>query len=415
MSKQQAAAAIIAFIVLDEDESKKRGKTRNWIKRRPLKGAFANIVQELRLEDTPGFKEMMRMNYETFLLTLTIIEPYISPEESYRGNQTIKSSERLALTLRFLATGETYRSLSFQFRISCSAISYIVLSVCEAVIAHVGNESLKTPSSKEEWALVSQEFEDKWQFPNCLGAIDGKHIVIIPPPNSGSNYYNYKHTNSIVLLAVAGPNYECLFADVGSNGTMNDSGIWNKSNFRRVIENGEMPFPESKPLSYGSEKVPFVIVGDDAFALKSYMMKPYPQRNLTVERRIYNYRHSRARRISENLFGILANRWRVFLTTMHLSPERATSVTLCALALHNFLLKSSSKGIYCFAGLIDQEDSEGNITPGRWRSENLGDGFVDISPQCHGNNIPKSAKHFREVFTDYFMNEGAVSWQWDKC
>ena len=220
MSKQQAAAAIIAFIVLDEDESKKWGKIRNWIKRRPLKGAFANIVQELRLEDTPGFKEMMRMNYETFLLTLTIIEPYNSPEESYRGNQTIKSSERLALTLRFLATGETYRSLSFQFRISCSAISYIVLSVCEAVIAHVGNESLKTPSSKEEWALVSQEFEDKWQFPNCLGAIDGKHIVIIPPPNSGSNYYNHKHTNSIVLLAVAGPNYECLFADVGSNGTL---------------------------------------------------------------------------------------------------------------------------------------------------------------------------------------------------
>ena len=94
---------------------------------------------------------------------------------------------------------------------------------------------------------------------------------------------------------------------------------------------------------------------------------------------------------------------------MHLSPERANSVTLCALALHNFLLKSSSKGIYCFAGLIDQEDSEGNITPGRWRSENLGDGFVDISPQCHGNNIAKNAKHFREVFTDYFMNEDAVS------
>ena len=57
---------------------------------------------------------------------------------------------------------------------------------------------------------------------------------------------------------------------------MNDSAIWNKSNFRRVIENGKMPFPESKPLPYGSEKVPFVIVGDDAFALK--MKKPYPQR-----------------------------------------------------------------------------------------------------------------------------------------
>ena len=90
MSKQQAAAAIIAFIVLDEDESKKMGKTRNWIKRRPLKGVFANIVQELRLEDTHGFKEMMRINYETFLLILSISEAYISPEQSYCGNQTVK-------------------------------------------------------------------------------------------------------------------------------------------------------------------------------------------------------------------------------------------------------------------------------------------------------------------------------------
>ena len=57
--------------------------------------------------------------------------------------------------------------------------------------------------------------------------IDGKHIATIPPPNSGFNYYNYNHTNSIVLLAIAGPNHECLFADAGSNGRMNDPGIWN--------------------------------------------------------------------------------------------------------------------------------------------------------------------------------------------
>ena len=71
---------------------------------------------------------------------------------------------------------------------------------------------------------------------------------------------------------------------------------------------------------------------------------------------MYNYRRSRARRILENMFGILANCWRVFQTTMHLSPERAISVTLSAFILHNYLLKSPSKGIYCFPGLTDQED-----------------------------------------------------------
>ena len=182
----------------------------------------------------------------------------------------------MTLTLRFLATGETFRLLGFRFRISRSAISYIVISGCEALINHLGNLYLKNRSTNEEWMSVAREFREKWQFPYAVGAIDGKHIVIIPPPNIGSNYYNYKHTNSTVSLAIAGPNYEYLFADVGTNGRMNDSGIWNKSNLRRAIKNREIGLPEPRALPYCLEKIPFVILGDDAFALKNYMMTPFP-------------------------------------------------------------------------------------------------------------------------------------------
>ena len=75
---------------------------------------------------------------------------------------------------------------------------------------------MKVPSSPEEWLTVAEKFESRWQFPNCIGAMDGKHIVMQPPGNSGSYYYNYKHTNSIILMAVAGPNYECLYYDIGT-------------------------------------------------------------------------------------------------------------------------------------------------------------------------------------------------------
>ena len=177
-----------------------------------------------------------------------------------------------------------------------------------------------------------------------------------------------------------------------------------------------MEFPEPIALPYCLEKILFLTVGDDAFALKNYMMKPSPQRNLTIEKRIYNYRHSRARTISENMFGILASRWRVFQTTMQLSPERATSVTLSALILHNYLLKSPSKGTYCSLGcLIDQEDKQGNTIAGSWHTELMTKEIRALAPQCHGNNISNSSKHIREVFMDYFMNEGAVIWQWHKC
>ena len=72
------------------------------------------------------------------------------------------------------------------------------------------NIYLKVPSSREEWLTVAKKFESRWQFPNCIGAIDGKHIAMQPLGNSGSYYYNYKHTNSNFLMAVAGANYECL-------------------------------------------------------------------------------------------------------------------------------------------------------------------------------------------------------------
>ena len=86
------------------------------------------------MEDTASLKEMLQMDYDTLLNLLEVMEPFISPHESYHGVPTSKVNERLTLTLRFLATGETFRSLGFQFWISRSAISYIAVSVCETLI-----------------------------------------------------------------------------------------------------------------------------------------------------------------------------------------------------------------------------------------------------------------------------------------
>ena len=76
---------------------------------------------------------------------------------------------------------------------------------------------------------IAKQFCDHWNFPNALGAIDGKHITIQKPAGGGSFYYNYKHTHSVVILAISGPNYECLYAYVGANGRCSDGGIWGNS------------------------------------------------------------------------------------------------------------------------------------------------------------------------------------------
>ena len=150
-------------------------------------------------------------------------------------------------------------------------------------------------------------------------------MVIRKPSHGGLHYYNYKHPYSIILMAITGPSYECLYADVGTNGRVNDGGVWNKFGFSKVLENQEFFIPNPRCLPSGVQGTPFVLIGDDAFALESHIMKPYPQQNLTTERRVYHYRHRRGR-ISENLFGILANRWRIYQTIMLLEPTAVESV-----------------------------------------------------------------------------------------
>lgn len=144
------------------------------------------------------------------------------------------------------------------------------------------------------------------------------------------------------------------------------------------------------------------------------MMKPYPQNGLTEDRRIYNYRHSRARRISENLFGIIANRWRIFRPAILLPPDTVELIILSPLGLHNYLRRSSSSSTYTPVGLPDRED-DGHLIPGSWCLESSADGFAPLAVPSTGHNASLDAKSVRETLKDYFFNEGSVDWQWILC
>ena len=178
---------------------------------------------------------MFRMDVTDFENILAKISDIISPKDRLGGSNPVQAVERLALTLHFLGIGESFQSLSFQYRTSLNAVSYIVKGRCKAIVERMASSFVKVPSTEAEWLGISKKFEEKWNFPHALGAIDGKHVRIQKLRNGGSFYYNYKHTHSIILMAIAGPEYECLYADVGSNGRVNDSVIWNKTSLLQGI------------------------------------------------------------------------------------------------------------------------------------------------------------------------------------
>ena len=335
--------------------------------------------------------------------------------------EAIPAGQRLALTLRFLATGESYASLHYQFRVSVPSICRIVPEVCDVIYNTLKSEYLKFPESEEDWLKIATGFEEKWQLPHCVGAADGKHTRIIHPPKSGSEFYNYKGFFSIVLMAVVDADYNFIFADVGCQGRISDGGVMKNTIFWKKLVNNALHLPEPTPLPLSlfqyrvdDERipVPYFLAGDDAFSLEPNVMKPFAQRALIDEKRIFNYRLSRGRRVSENVFGILTNRFRVFSTLLSIKPDNVTKVVLATLALHNFL-RSTNSSRYIPPGSVDSEDQDGEVRHGSWRNEELiSSGMVSISNSRKGRQSVK-AEDIRQALCEYFNNEGQVPWQWN--
>lgn len=181
------------------------------------------------------------------------------------------------------------------------------------------------PNTVEEWQEIEKRFAQRWNLPNCCGAIDGKHVVMRQPPHAGSTHFNYKKQHSIVLLAVCDADYRLLYVDAGLNGRISDGGVYNRSNLAKALAENTVNLPPPKLLPGGLYPVNHCIVADAAFAKRPYILKPIPKDPDYLDR-IYNYRISRARRTIENVFGLMAARFRIFRSYINLNNKKTTKV-----------------------------------------------------------------------------------------
>ncbi|XP_030767113.1 protein ANTAGONIST OF LIKE HETEROCHROMATIN PROTEIN 1-like [Sitophilus oryzae] len=283
-------------------------------------------------------------------------------------------------------------SISYAFRVGIQTVSTIINECCEAIWLLLKNEYLPLPDTND-WINIADGFNEKLQMPNCLGAIDGKHAVIEAPPNSGSTYFNYKHTHSLILIAVCDYRYKFLLVDIGAEGRQSDGGVFRNSVMGQMFFRKQLHFPSERALDK-EYTVPFYFVGDEAFPLSDNLMRLYPGHFLEQEKRIFNYRLSRARRTIENSFGILSAVWRIFRRPILASVDTTEKIIKASICLHNVLLNDD---------FVLSESSE------PLPSEN----FKTI-PRMGTNNRIQSAANIRDQLALYFMGNGAVDFQWDK-
>ena len=218
-------------------------------------------------------------------------------------------SSDFRLLFAILQRKESRISLSLRYRIGRQTVSKIIPETYKAIYDVLTPTYVNTPTSSDEWLAVSKQFEVKWNLPHVIGAINGKHIRMRSPDNTGSLYYNYKVFFSMVLLAVCDANYCFTMFDLGQYRSKNDSGVLMNSELGKKLEQGTLSIPQATSLDgclY--DPLPYFLVGDEIFPLKTYLMRPYPGSTLTEKKFVYNYRHSRACRVIENSFEILVSR-----------------------------------------------------------------------------------------------------------
>lgn len=197
--------------------------------------------------------------------------------------------------------------------------------------------------------------------------------------------------------------------DIGAQGRHSDGGTFKNSEMGRRFSEGQMNLPSPSIINPAhTQPLPFVIVADEAFQLNTFTMRPYPGRNLTQERRIFNYRLSRARRVVENAFGIMASRWRIYNKPMNTSLATTEAIVQATICLHNFLM---TKDRYCDDNFGDNVNYNSIMANDLWRQNLLETSAIQDHQNASSNNYSKEAAEIRDRFTDYFITEGAISWQ----
>ncbi|XP_065664391.1 uncharacterized protein LOC136086052 [Hydra vulgaris] len=273
-----------------------------WMRRifmeRSQKGLFNVLVKDLKLFDSVYFFQSFRMSSQTFEILLSWVAPFISKSSLRRAVAT--AEERLCIALSYLVTGDVQITIAIRY--------------------------LLAPSSQKEWLEISSELYERWNFPHCLGAIDGKHVIVQSPAEVAQSKCNAK--------------YEFTLVDIGGSGRQSDGGIYNNNKVGSTIVNNLLNFPNPSCISGYSKSIifPYTFLADEAFALKPHMMRPYP-RSTNLDKTVFNYRLSRGRRVIEYSFGVLASRFRLFRRPIVLKVENVKIVVKANVALHNFLMK----------------------------------------------------------------------------
>ena len=264
------------------------------------------------------------------LLKKTLVEEPIAPEC------------RLAITIYKLARGDYIYTIGEMTGFAKSTVCTIVTETCRAIIDTLWERAVTKyfPTTEDDFKEKMMKFGEEWQFPYAFSAVDGSHLPI-KCPNGGAQamkqYFNFKGFYSIVLMALVDAEYRFIWASVGAPGNTHDSTLFQSTElWGRIVDGNAIPNIVQK---VNDVDIPPQILGDGAFPLRTWIMKPHGDAVLSKEKRYFNYRHSRARLVTEGAFGKLKSRFRILFRKCESDKETVKLFGLSCVVLHNLCIE----------------------------------------------------------------------------
>lgn len=331
--------------------------------------------EEVPQMDEREFKSNFRINRTTFEAIISATKDQIMDSGNYK--RSVTAEKKIAIGLYTLASNAEYRTVGNLFGVSKQTVMRAFKGLVHAITSSdLMNKYLQIPT-EEELLKISDGFRERTGYINACGALDGTHVRERAPVDQRTAYFDHHEDHSILTLAICDHRARFWWLKTGIPGRSNDAGAFLESDLYSRFCSGQV-LPRSNVV-ISNKIIPFHILGDSAFALKDWLVKPYRQRAHPADHEsAFNRKFSRARVVIEHAFGRLKGRWRRLMKDpFEVALKDVSVVILAAAILHNMC-------------------------------EQTGDEFYQDWFILNTNSINRSraqdpAEHFRDTLAHYYL------------
>lgn len=343
-----------------------------WMLPRPQNSWFEIHYNDRNIRED-YFRRQMRMGRNTFDLLLNVLRPYVQREDT-RLRKCISPERVVAIAIYRLAHGGTYENAGVAMNVGKTTAYEAFWDVVERLHETRG-EYIKFPTTVAETAAEIETFEPYSDLPNIVGAIDGTHIKIKRPRQSGHDYFSRYHQHDVVTQAIV--NGKMLFLEVatGFPGSMHDARVLRNTVIYTKAENGDI-LANGPMFQIGQQSIQPYLVGDSAYPHAPWLQKPYPEGSVDPDEIHFSRELSAARVKVECAFGVLKARWRILDFIEECNVQKISQIIMVCVVLHNFCIRMGDN----------------------WDEEDPPD---DDNPPNPNNNVLRDGDDIREILKDY--------------